>query len=201
MLNPFEEIYANNSWGHGSGEGSLPIHTKGYVKFLERFILNNKIQSIADIGCGDWQFSKSVDWHGAKYDGYDVVRPVVEENSRAYAGGNVRFHHYFGDFNEIPSADLLIAKDVLQHLPDETIIDFLGHLSRFKFALLTNCINPRGPTINKNIPLAGFRYLDLRLPPFNLQAVEVFSFTKNESFLRRMLHGPSWRKVVLLCRG
>lgn len=57
MSKRFEEIYATNEWGHGSGEGSLPVHTRGYVAFLQAFLAEKNITSVVDMGCGDWQFS------------------------------------------------------------------------------------------------------------------------------------------------
>jgi hypothetical protein len=205
--NRFDDIYATNAWGHGSGEGSLPIHTKGYVTFLEEFLLRRNIDSVVDMGCGDWQFAKSIHWRDVRYDGYDVASSVVADNQHAYSTDRIRFHLYSGDPKELPSADLLIAKDVLQHLPNDFVLDFLPHLSRFKYALLTNCVNPRGPTANRDIRTGDFRYLDLRLPPFNLEATEVFSFTKSVNqvrsmnLLKRIVRGPEWRKVVLLANN
>lgn len=204
MENKFDDIYATNAWGCGSGEGSLPIHTKGYVSFLEDFVLRQKIESIVDVGCGDWQFSKNIHWGDIRYDGFDVASSVIAANQQFYSTDKVRFHLYSGDPNELPSADLLVAKDVLQHLSNEFIHSFLPHLSRFKFALLTNCVNPRVPTINQDIEAGDFRYLDLRLPPFNLEAAEVFSFAKSASLneplslLKHIVRGPEWKKVVLL---
>ena len=37
MNKRFEEIYATNAWGYGSGEGSLQVHTAGYARLLESF--------------------------------------------------------------------------------------------------------------------------------------------------------------------
>lgn len=204
MINRFDDIYATNAWGHGSGEGSLPIHNSGYVSYLESFLLRQNIDSVVDMGCGDWQFSKSIHWRDVRYDGFDVASSVVANNQQAYSTERIRFHLYSGDPSELPSADLLIAKDVLQHLPNNFILNFLSHLPRFKFALLTNCINPRGQTVNRDIEAGDFRYLDLRLPPFNLKAAEVFSFTKSVNLfqplnlLKHIVRGPEWRKAVLL---
>jgi len=50
----FENIYAQNLWGSGSGEGSLPISTKGYARFLQIFLRINRVASTVDLGCGDW---------------------------------------------------------------------------------------------------------------------------------------------------
>jgi hypothetical protein len=201
MSNRFEQIYATNKWGHGSGEGSLPEHTKGYVAFLQRFLLENGITSVVDMGCGDWQFSRTIQWGSIRYRGYDVVRSVIERNIEQYSAPNISFHLYSGNSEELPPADLLISKDVLQHLSDRAIAKVLPCLDRFKYSLLTNCVNPMGTTVPTDIVDGDFRYLDLRMPPFNLAAREVYSFHNAMIPLVRLLKAPRWVKRVLLVEG
>lgn len=196
MKERFEEIYANNEWVSGSGEGSLPINNLGYVVFIENFVKSNSIELVLDLGCGDWQFSKDIRWGSAKYYGYDIVSSVISTNKALYSTENVIFTLYSGDFLDLPPADLLIAKDVLQHWSNETILQFLPILSRYKYALLTNCVNPTGETINTNVIDGGFRYLDLRLPPFSLNAIEAYHFRQHRNVLGT-LQRPQWLKRVL----
>ena len=201
MNKRFEEIYAKNEWLHGSGEGSLPQHTRGYVRFLEKYISDNKVNSVVDMGCGDWQFSKNLRLGEAKYHGFDVVPSVIERNTRIYSTDQVCFSLYSGDPAELPSADLLIVKDVLQHLCDATVHQALKNFGRYAQILITNCVNPRGPTINRDISDGDFRYLDVRLPPFNFGAIEAYSFQPECTVLERLLNRPRWRKKVLLAYG
>ncbi|HEJ7902383.1 TPA: class I SAM-dependent methyltransferase [Serratia marcescens] len=198
MRKQFEEIYDTDAWGGGSGPGSFPIHTKGYVKFLEGFLRKNEIKSVVDVGCGDWQFSRFVDWNNAKYDGFDVVTSVIEKNKERFGNDKVSFHLSDGNHANLPSADLLIVKDVLQHWSDAAIIEFLPILKRYRYALITNCINPVGETIHQDSGDGGFRYLDLRQPPYNLIAKHVYTFTNSEWSWWKILKKPEWRKYVLL---
>jgi len=198
MSSRFEQIYARNEWSYGSGEGSLPEHNIGYVQFLETFLVRHSIKSIVEMGCGDWQFSKDIRWGKSSYHGFDVVAAVVEFNQMTYARDQVAFSLYSGDPAELPVADLLIVKDVLQHLSDAIVHRALMHFPRFKYVLATNCVNPRGATVHRDIEDGDFRYLDLRLPPFELQAAEVYSFHPRGTLKERLLNRPSWRKKVLL---
>src|ERR1700723_3762987 len=157
MKQEFERIYARNSWRHGSGEGSLPSHTRGYVSFLQRFLRDHRISSIVDFGCGDWQFSRSINWGGAEFRGYDIVGPVISENIRRFRNSRVSFYEIEPPYESLPSADLLIAKDVFQHWSDETIFSFLPVVARFRCALITNCVDPSGPTTNSPIADGQFR--------------------------------------------
>jgi SAM-dependent methyltransferase len=194
----FEAIYENNEWGAGSGEGSLPVNNQGYIAFLEAFIKEKSVKSVVDLGCGDWQFSKNIKWGNAKYQGYDIVSSVVLKNNELYSADNITFSLYSGDFFDLPRTDLLIAKDVLQHWSNETIFQFLPFLSRYKFALLTNCVNPTGETLNTDIIDGDFRYLDLRLPPFSLSATEVYHFRQYRNIVNTLSQPPRWLKRVLM---
>lgn len=72
-----------------------------------------------DVGCGDWQFSQAIDWGTIKYIGYDIVKQVVKANRKKFGTRLISFIHGNGVQCDLPMADLLICKDVLQHLPNE----------------------------------------------------------------------------------
>ena len=199
MRDIFERIYEDDAWrGGGSGEGSQLVHNRGYVAFLQKFLAERKIRSVVDLGCGDWQFSRTIDWRGIDYRGYDLVRTVIEHNRRKFGGAHISFHLFDGDFAHLPAADLLIAKDVLQHWSNRAIAELLPHLSRFRFCLITNCVNAGGPTENRDIADGEFRPLDLRLPPFAVKAAEVYGFSNARPFWARFFGRPRWTKKVLL---
>jgi SAM-dependent methyltransferase len=201
MKAAFEQIYAENKWLYGSGEGSQWRHTRGYTAFLQRFLRKHDIKSVVDMGCGDWQFSQFIDWAGIDYQGFDLVSSVVEENRAKFAVPNVRFELAAGDGSDLPSADLLIAKDVLQHWSNDAVKSFFPNFKKYRYCLITNCVNPRGKTTNEDIEDGEFHYLDLRLAPFHLQAQEVFSFTNDRGLIGSLFSEPSWRKRVLLIRN
>jgi SAM-dependent methyltransferase len=200
MRERFEQIYATGEWGNGSGEGSAAIHTGGYVRTLQNFIRDNRIRSVVDLGCGDWQFSRHIDWSGVHYRGYDLVESIVDRDRDEFSAPNIEFHVFSGSFLDLPPADLLLVKDVLQHWSNKAVTSFLPVLRSYPYSLITNCVNPRGPTENIDINDGDFRYLDIRLPPFSIEAEEVYSFTNFRSAWRRLLEQPRWRKKVLLVR-
>lgn len=197
----FERIYAHNDWGHGSGEGSLAVHVRPYVKFLQRFLSGHRVGSVVDFGCGDWQFSQAIRWDGIDYRGYDIVPSVVAANRLRHESANVSFHEIGTSFDTLPPADLVIVKDVLQHWSDETIRNFLPVLSRYRLALITNCVSPSGVTENLPIADGDFRCLDVRRPPFGVNAREVFSFSNYRPLAKRLIEKPRWVKKVLLVQN
>jgi SAM-dependent methyltransferase len=197
MKNVFERIYAHNDWGHGSGEGSLALHVRPYVKFLQRFLRLRRVASVVDLGCGDLHFSQMIRWDDIEYRGYDIVPAVVAANRLRFQTQQISFHEIGTDFSDLPPADLLIVKDVLQHWSDETVTRFLPVLSRYRCALITNCVNPAGPTANLPISDGGFRCVDVRLPPFHVDTREVFSFSNYHTVAKRLLETPCWVKKFI----
>ena len=176
--NIFSEIYDKNLWNGGSGPGSNPEPNKPYISLLESFFTENKINSIVDAGCGDWRFSKLIDWNNINYKGYDVVKSVIDYNQVNYSSETVSFQLYNGDPKLLPSADLLIMKDVLQHLSFSLINEFILGFPKYKYCLITNCINTGGQTqtVNRDIETGGSTELDLRLYPFNLECDELLEY-------------------------
>ena len=201
MKEVFERIYREDLWKGGSGVGSLPAPNRPYVAFLQAFMAELGIRSVVDLGCGDWQFSRHVDWSGVDYDGFDLVDSVVARNRAEFGRPGVRFHAAVTDWADLPAADLLIAKDVLQHWSNARIAGFLPVLRRYRFALITNCIGLRGAVENRDIVDGRFRELDIRRAPFNARASEALVYADTRRKYR--LFGPriGWRKAVLLVEG
>jgi SAM-dependent methyltransferase len=193
----FSEIYARNVWGHGSGEGSLVEHTKGYRRFLEHFMRRRGVRSVVDYGCGDWQFSRLINWNGIRYLGLDVVDSLIDHHTKTYRTENIRFSPLNDELAELPEADLIIVKDVLQHWSYRSIVSFLPKIAKYRFALITNCVNPFGPTQFFDIPDGAYRPLDLTLQPFSLPMARVYEFT-NRRRLLALNEKPRWKKCVLL---
>lgn len=170
----FSDIYAKGVWGQGSGAGSDPANVDEYVRFLQDFIRTRGIRSIVDCGCGDWQLMRHIDLAGVDYLGIDLVPDVVARNQSEFGRPGIRFE--LGNFSEMDllSADLVLCKDVLQHLPNKNVFRFLAGLDRFKYALLTNDL---GRNTDRDATLAAsswhFAPIDLTAAPFNLRAREV----------------------------
>src|ERR1700683_1692287 len=136
----FQEIYQKRKWGQGSGPGSSPNNTIEYRAFVERFIEANGIRSVTDLGCGAWQFSHLIDWSHVDYIGFDVVPEIVAQNRSHFARPNVRFQELTG-IDDLPGGDLLVSKEVLQHLPNKTVAEYLLVLrQKYRSGILTNSV-------------------------------------------------------------
>ena len=80
FVGDFHAHLRHQRMGKGSGAGSVPAHCYEWITFLRRFIRQEGLRSVADLGCGDWQFSPYIyhDLH-VHYVGYDIVSSVVED--------------------------------------------------------------------------------------------------------------------------
>jgi SAM-dependent methyltransferase len=149
---------------------------------------------VVDCGCGDWQFSRFIDWGQARYAGFDIVASVIAANTKAFAEPpRITFSLYDGQFANLPEGDLLICKDVLQHLSERRIYEFIDAIrGRYRHCLITNCVLPDAQC-NRSIEDGSFRPLDLRRPPFDLRLAAVHSFSG-----ALPQSGAMWKKIVLL---
>ncbi len=182
----FSHVYEQRLWGvnedhtPSSGWGSLPQFVIPYKQFLVDFMRENQIHSIVDVGCGDWIFSRQIDWSSIQYTGVDVVADVIERNLFQFSAPNITFLH--GDLlhMDLPEADLLVCKDVLQHLTNADIHLFLTKLKKFKYCLITNDFFTDAEMVgpeNRDIPYRGpHRPLDLTKPPFNVAGIKVLTY-------------------------
>lgn len=171
----FEAIYQEDEWTNGSGPGSMPKHTIEYRAFLSKFLSENAITSVTDLGCGDWQSTRLIDWTGIHYIGLDVVEWLVDRNNARFGAANIEFRH-LTDLDQLPGGDLCICKEVLQHLPNDVIQAHLGAIAeRYRFALITNFVEPEWEA-NVDIGIGGGRPLKLEAAPFNARGCNVFSY-------------------------
>jgi SAM-dependent methyltransferase len=193
MLAAFEEIHREDRWTNGSGPGSHPDSTIEYRAFLARFMEANGISSVTDLGCGDWQFSRFIDWSRVRYTGLDVVPAIIDQNAHLYAGPTIEFRLH-RSLKDLPGGDLLIAKEVLQHLPNETVLQYLTVIARrYRFALLTNAVEP-AERANVDVDFGDWRPLRLDLAPFSARGAVIFNyFPQNGSHF--------WKNGVFLLLG
>lgn len=171
----FTRIYDEDLWTNGSGPGSRPDNTIEYRAYVERFMVENAPTSVTDLGCGDWQFSRLIDWTGRAYTGLDVVERVVAANVERFSTPDIQFRLSAGP-GDLPGGDLLLCKEVLQHLPNALVASYLQAIRRrYRLALITNAIAPESQA-NREIEAGDWRPLRLDQPPFSAPGAVVFTY-------------------------
>jgi hypothetical protein len=154
MEQTFTNIYENKIWGcngnseyNGSSGGGSDVdyNEKTYVPFLKKFIKDNQIKNIVDLGCGDFKCGQIIyNDLDILYTGYDTYKKVVDYNSKNNSFPKYSFIHldFCNHKENIINGDLCILKDVIQHwsLDDiYTCLDYFVEHKKFKYILICNC--------------------------------------------------------------
>jgi hypothetical protein len=199
----FSEIYRKNKWGRDpdnpasfySGSGSYNNNTSLYIAKIKEIIRENNIKSITEIGCGDLNIAKNYLQDIEIYNGCDIVPELIKNHKH-----NINVLPTITNFfcldactDELPGADCLIIRQVLQHLDNDSIILILNRLTDFHYIIITEHI-PKSilkPNLDKiigsDIRVHYESGVFLNLPPFNIQNLQVIlkydenlRFGKNE---------------------
>ena len=154
MEQVFTGVYETNMWGNNnnteysgsSGDGSdIEYNKDSYIPFLKKFITDNNIKNIVDLGCGDFRCGKLIyDDLDILYTGYDTYKKVVNYNSKCNSLPKYSFTHldFCSNKESIINGELCILKDVMQHWSLDNIYTFLDYLienKKFKYILICNC--------------------------------------------------------------
>lgn len=174
MLNEFDQIYLNSRWGYKSGPGSDPEHSKIWIDTVNSFLEKEDIQTVMDVGCGDWRLGQRYNLQDKVYTGIDISSVILNEITH-HASDNVKFIHGDFEFLDVNNVDLIIIKDVLQHLPNLKILNIVNKIkTHSRYALFCDMyikVNQR--EMNSDIPIGRSRPIDLLDEPFCFDFQEI----------------------------
>jgi SAM-dependent methyltransferase len=131
----FNEVYRKKMWTGGSakpsGAGSYGEMAEQYLHYIGRFIDSKAVDSIVDVGCGDFNIGSKLSRYVKRYIALDVSSEIIERNKITYAElSNVEFQQLDACSDQIPLADLVIVRQVLQHLTNAEIEDLLSNVEK-----------------------------------------------------------------------
>jgi hypothetical protein len=185
----FSDIYKNNVWGKGdglkfySGGGSDEINSEPYVSLIVKFIEDNQIQSVADLGCGDFRVGRKIIADKAiTYMGIDVVESLIDYNNSTYSSNFVNFKKLNIVKDGLPKANLCLIRQVLQHLSNQDIRKVLKKLKQYDYVIITEhqpTSEDARPNLNKSsgasirLDINSGLYLDKA--PFNEKIKELLT--------------------------
>jgi hypothetical protein len=144
-IEAFSKIYEERIWGEEprSGDGSRPEAALPYVLFLSKVIEKYNIKSVLDIGHGDWAMWPEGFFENVTYLGVDAAQGLSEEMQAKHGRKNISFQHQDA-VNQLPSGyELVLCKDVIQHLPVSDSLGLLSDLSNTPYILLCSDIKNR----------------------------------------------------------
>lgn len=171
----FDVIYACNLWASGyssSGRGSTLENTKVIRATLVNLL--PKMSSFIDAPCGDFHWMKSVrslvpDFD-SKYLGIDRVEALIQKNKSQFP--TLKFRQ---DDVEMMNdkAELVLMRDLLQHLKTDTQIAILRTLRRNGSKLLLINYSPMlaANALVRIDPAPDWCEINLEKPPFEMKPI------------------------------
>lgn len=180
----FKNIYLAHDWGAknefysgiGSHEDRIILPYIFSVKQI--FSQLDKKPIVVDIGSGDFNVgSKLIDFC-EKYIALDIVKELQLFNRKKYFSRNVEFLHLNAIDDDLPKGDVVILRQVLQHLNNEQISTIIKKCYAFSRWIITEHVPVGDFVANKDISTGcGIRLLigsgvDVLLPPFNVSGFE-----------------------------
>ena len=175
-----EQIYDLNLWGGNetkfySGFGSHnPELVEPYIKIINKFLnsFENPI-SVLDLGCGDFNIGKALYKNTKNYTAIDIVEALIIYNKEKFKADNLEFKCLDIAKDNLPKADCVMIRQVLQHLSNAEVENILNKLINYKYLILTEHLPEGDFEPNKDIISGqGIRIkkqsgLDILKPPFN----------------------------------
>ena len=192
----FQYIYKKDVWGYirpeaaprdfYSGPGSYADElVDPYVSLVKELIVEKGIETIVDLGCGDFNVGSRISPYVADYTGCDIVPELIERNKRKFGNDGCGFVCLDIVEDDLPAADLCLIREVFQHLSNEEVLQVLPKLRQYKYVLITGTIERTKEGFNDNIPHGRYRGVSLESPPFNMTGTEMLRLkhplTKNST--------------------
>lgn len=178
----FARIYQGREWGGDdgffSGSGSHdPAIVGPYVEAVRDVLGRFKVRPVVvDVGSGDFNVGKNFVDLAARYYACDIVATLQEFNRQKYAFNNVDFLCVNAVDDELPPGDLIIIRQVLQHLSNCQIQKIVEKCHQFPSWVITEHL-PANTSFVPNCDIdagCGIRVLfdsgvDLLAPPFSVR--------------------------------
>lgn len=175
----YEQAYwgTDNEGGFYSGSGShdeKPV--RPYIEQVRMFLSSFKTPpSLVDLGCGDFAIGRQLTDLCSTYHGCDIVNELIEYNRTKFEQAAIRFSCIDACRENLPSGNVLIVRQVLQHLSNDAIAAILKQFNAFQYVIITEHL-PAGtftPNIDKSSgPDSRLRLgsgVDITAPPFSLK--------------------------------
>ncbi len=192
-----EQVYEMNLWGSNnsefySGDGShQPEIIQPYIEIVNTFLnsFENPI-SVCDLGCGDFNVGKEFVKNAKNYVAVDIVSNLIEHNKETFKADNLEFKCLDIATADLPSADCVLLRQVLQHLSNSEVKNIVEKLTSFKYIILTEHLPVGNFTPNKDIISGqGIRLkkqsgIHLLAAPFNLKVItekQLLTYTLHEN--------------------
>lgn len=157
----FGEIYRDKLWGGNrqtdfySGAGSVPEVVEAYVSTVRKLLAERPRARVVEIGCGDFAVGSRLTDLAQAYIACDVVPELIERNRRIFIRDNLEFVALDAVTDPLPAGDLVIVRQVFQHLRNDQIEAIVRKLTQYQTWIICEHL-PSGAEFIPNVDmLAG----------------------------------------------
>lgn len=166
----FTQHYQRRDWNEPesvSGRGSSLGSTETIRRQLPALFTELGVRRVIDAGCGDFNWFQEVRVELDDYLGIEVVESLAALNEQRHGGQGRHFASLDIIRDPLPAADLILCRDCLVHLKNRQVLAALRNFRRSQssYLLATTFTAPRP---NRDVPLGGWRPLNLEREPFSL---------------------------------
>ena len=189
----FNLIYKNKIWTPEEHKNSFKFYSgtgshsseliKTYVIEVNKFISNFKDKpNVVDLGCGDFFIGEQIRKNCNKYIAVDIVEDLIKFNRIKFRDLDVDFKVLNITSDDLPEGDICFLRQVLQHLSNNLIQNFLNLMkNKYKYLVLTEHL-PSLKRFQSNIDMPTSSYIrlakksgvNLQDPPFNLKMINQY---------------------------
>ena len=190
----FDNVYNKGLWGvdpNGISTSGVGSHAKDvinpYIIQILDFLLEKRPSTIVDLGCGDFNVGKYFAAYADQYIACDVSKVILERNKNKFSSlDNVDFRFLDLSKNDLPEGDVCFIRQVLQHLSNTDILNFVNKLNLnkpYKYLIVTEQL-PNDKDFDVNLDLKSGESIRLFVngsgvilhsPPFNLNFTKIYN--------------------------
>ena len=162
--------------GGSSGSGSYNRLASYKAEYLNKFVSENKIASVAEFGCGDGNQLLIAEY--PTYHGYDVSGTVIDLCRVSFAHDEAKTFSHINDY-EGEKYELILSLDVIYHLVEDSV--FFEYMARC-FAAAEKYVviySSNDSSLNEKYGGGHVRHhkfsdwIDANAPEFRLRAVDM----------------------------
>jgi SAM-dependent methyltransferase len=129
----FDRIYSDHAWGGvgaelRSGEGSEGEYAAEWLRMIRPVLRKYRPASLCDMGCGDFRVGKELAKYVPRYIGVDISGIVIAHNQESNSGEGIEFIRADVTREKLPTADVAIMRQILQHLSNEEVLEALNNV-------------------------------------------------------------------------
>jgi SAM-dependent methyltransferase len=179
------QVYEASLWGQNgspfySGSGSHhPAIVVPYVQAVTGFLQSFPApMTVCDLGCGDFNVGRALVPYAKHYTAVDIVPELIDYNRTHFQMPHLEFQCLDISKDPLPTANVVLIRQVLQHLCNTEVQQVIEKLSQYQYVLLTEHV-PEGDFVpnmdiisGQGIRLKKQSGLDVLYAPFHLKPKE-----------------------------